>query len=288
MKSLLVIICAFLAFPILKAQDSPLLVLKLEVEQIECNKRIVREIKQKFISIHKDVAFVSNQSNIHHLYLSSETKSSNLLEGMDTYHYVELDVSINLKNLITGEAKTLILEGVGKSSNECLAIRKAYMNALSSNKEQIKELLTQFYSLSFNSNCESFVKEAELLNQNHQYRQALALLNNAPISSSCQSRISNVTSLIQENIAKESCEKEIHELTLLVNTKNIYQIKRNINRLLRIPPNAPCVEEAMEISKAIGVIFQEQNQKIPEDLNKFNLYIQNENNSTWRQGYIRN
>ncbi|GLR18779.1 hypothetical protein [Portibacter lacus] len=285
---ILTILLLALSLPFLSAQDSsPVLVLNLEIEGIECNKRFVQEAYNKFASVYKDVVFAAQESDLHQLNIIPEIKSSNLLEGIDTYHYVEMNITLNLQNLKTSTKKELHLKGVGKYKNECGAIRKAYLNALTSSKSDVKSFITDFYQSSFSNDCESFVEEAKVLNQKQRYREALILMYKAPKNEECSTEINQLTEDIHLNIAKASCEKEIHALTLIVNTKDLYQIRKNTYKLLRIPPDAPCAEEAINLSKEIGKLFEVENQKLPKEVSEFNVFIENQNRDGWRDRYLR-
>lgn len=267
-------------------EENLFVVLDTNVEPLKCSYSSSREVERTIKSSLKDNAVFISNSNINTLEVSFEIVSSNLLEGMDTYYYSKLKTNVLLKSNINGLEKSIILETEGKGKNECSSLLKAYKSAFKGkNKLVLLEMFEEFNNNNFESFCSSIISKCNSLISEKEYHQALTILCKIPEKQSCSNDLISLREKIEGLIAEQNCEKEIHELTLIINSGDVGLIKKNIYRLLRIPPNAVCADEAIELSNKIGEKLENSNHS---DLDKFNLIIENKNVDLWRQTYIRN
>lgn len=283
---LTVITCLISSFVIAQEEEFTL-VLNQDTEPLECSRRMSNDLNRQFQKSFSDNVVFVNNSGINTLSIKSEVLSTNLLEGIDTYYFAKLETTISIKSNINSLEKTITVQSEAKGKNECDAQRKAFLKSVKGkNKAKVYELLKAYSEENFTSFCTSISEKASELMRAEKFQEALSLLNAIPEESECSSTLFSLRDNIVMEIANANCKKEMHELTLIVNSGEINLVKRNIYRLLRIPPNAPCADEAIELSKKIGELMKANN-KSSKELKEFNLYILEKNESSWRNRYIR-
>ncbi len=271
----------------LKAQEEFSLVLNVEAAPLVCSPRtakaLIRQVEKSFL---EELVFVDHDG-INTLKLESEVLSSNLLEGIDSYYFAKLSTTVTIESNINSLKKSIVVESEAKGNNACDAERKAMMKAVKGkNKVKILELLKAFNHENFETFCSSLADKANALIEAQKYQEVLSLLNAIPEEHACASNLIRIRNKSLLKVAEQNCQKELHELNLIVSAGEINQIKRNIYRLLRIPPNAPCKDEAIELAEKIGALMKEQN-KSSKELNTFHLYINENDETAWRNRYIR-
>lgn len=273
----------------ISSQDTDLFLLfDLEIDHLECatsysQKEIIKQLKTSF---EDNVLFVED-SEVNIMAINTSIISSKFLEGMDSYYFSEVETTIKLVSKISELEKSIVVKSEGKGKTECNSLNKAFSKSFKGkNKAKVIELLSSYNKESATTFCSSINAKSNDLFKNRKFIEALTLLNTIPEEQNCSSELINLRESIEESIAKENCDTELYELQLIVNTGDTYLIKKNIYRLLRISPNAPCANEAITLSKQIGEILKIANSN-SKDLQKFNLYIENNNNDSWRKQYIR-
>lgn len=146
-----------------------------------------------------------------------------------------------------------------------------------------KLVLKAFVKESFQNNCAAKFDAVAKMKEKKNHRKTMALLANIAAENSCRAKAIQM----QEDILKEqaviNCDKKIHEATLIVNSKLVFQYKKALKILLSISPDAPCAEEALALSKTMGENMKD-NPKAAADLTRYEQSFSNKND--WRTFYL--
>ncbi|MDA9774344.1 hypothetical protein N9B82_05245 [Saprospiraceae bacterium] len=277
----------FFTFSSFGQSEEFMLVLELDATPFECNTRSVFELKRNLKKSYSENIIIVESAGINTLSINSEVVANKLLEGMDTYYFAEVETVIKIKSNINSLEKSITIKSEAKGKNECDSKTKAFLKSVKGkNKKKVLELLQSFNDENFSTFCTSISEKSASLMAESKFQEALSMLNNIPEDSECVSALVALRDKVELEIAAQHCEKEIHELTIIVNSGELSLIKGNIYRLLRISPNAPCASEAIALSEKIGKVMKTANSS-SKDLTKFELYITENNQASWRNNYIR-
>ena len=182
--------------------------------------------------------------------------SQEVLGTAPTQVVLNLNVSLCIGDGNSGKLfayKSFNLKGVGR--NELKAYMAA-LNRISANNSALtafitsgKQKIIDFY----NANCALILKEAGALEAQQQYRQALGMLGNVPVTSSCFDQISYDIKRLYQKVIDRQCTM------LLAKAKAIWLANQDVNAagkagalLAMVEPNSACFGEGEYLFAQIG------------------------------------
>ena len=131
------------------------------------------------------------------------------------------------------------------------------------------------------------MRKAEEATNAHDLAQALLILNNIKENSECKSAKKSLAEKITEIQAKEFCDAQIQKIKIMSNSTVPRQLDIAMRELLMIPPNAPCADEAISISKQIGEHLTQRSEKTKKLLIKFENIQRNNQWEEWFEYYLQ-
>lgn len=131
---------------------------------------------------------------------------------------LNLDITLYIGDGIAGtlySSKSFNVKGVG--SNET----KAYISAIQNmnvNSDQVHKFVTEGKEkiiAFFDSNCELIQKEAQTLAVQNRYEEALGMLINIPVQSSCYDKAASSLKSMYQKAVDRDCELRLNEATAI-------------------------------------------------------------------------
>ena len=215
---------------------------------------------------------------------------SKLIEGMETYTYTEVEIEFIIGNKINKETKKWNYKGRGKGRNSYSAVSDA-MKKFRSDKKGLKEfskVIAEYIDKELNGNCSAFLAEAKAALELENIDQALLIISNIKEDDSCRSAIQILEKRIMEKQAQDVCEQQMQKIKIMVNSKQPLQLNRAVQYLLMIPPNAPCADEALQLSKKIGEHIDQQSGKTYELLVRYQNILHDGLSGDWFDYFLNN
>lgn len=285
--TILTLILTFISTSLIGQDNDYTVVVALKTDPLECNVRTARAFNRSFKKSFSDRVLFMDKAGINTMSIKSKILSVDLKDEKDSTYLAKLETEIHLTSNINGLDNKISVQSEAMGKSICDAQRNAFMKAIKGeNKSKIDDLLKRFYMENFESYCSSISEKASSLMQDKQYQYALALLNTIPDESSCSKGLNTLRTKIIAEIASLNCQQEMEALSLIVNSGEINQIKRNTYRLLRIPPSATCLAEAKTLSKRIEKMMKSNNLN-SRDLKIFSEYMTEQDEISWRNQYLR-
>lgn len=214
----------------------------------------------------------------------SETK---VIEGMDTYTFVTMETGFVLKNSLLNEEITWSTNIKGKGENESSAIANS-MKSICSDKK-IKSEIEQFINdyitqLSF-SKCDQTIAAIKQFKADKHFDKALIALDYIGNDSLCTTSKNNLEAELLNEQKDYACDKIIQETSVMAHSGIAEQLNRAVYLLVKIPPEASCANEAVELAKVIGEKNEKLNVSARAQLDRQIIILNQNKQSEWRNEY---
>ena len=209
------------------------------------------------------------------------------INGMDTYTVSDTDITYTVGDKEFLKTEQLSMSIKVKGTNERELIQKVGTSIIR-DREHCDQLITFIKSFMDKTlgDCNKLEQLVTASIDKGEQAEAYSLLGYFGRDEMCQTkRLAMEVQLINKH-KTIICEETISKATILANSADEQKMSRAINMLLRIPPDAPCIGEALKISEKIGentkTISQHKAEKIQE-----RIVVQKEMNSeSWRAWYL--
>ncbi|MEO1261447.1 MAG: hypothetical protein AAFZ15_21770 [Bacteroidota bacterium] len=223
--------------------------------------------------------------------LSSEVAvgESKTVEAMETYIYTDVKIEFQLNNSVTEKIAAWDYSGKGKGTDKYKSLSDAIKKFRSSKEglKKLKEFISVYINEELKNNCDSFISSAKSAVNEDQLNRALLILNNLNDSLACQDAKKTLVQKITDQQAKNICDHQMQKIKVMVNSKQPQQLDQAVRQLLLIPPNAPCAEEALQVSEEIGKHLSEKQSRTHELLVKYQQVVNENLAEEWFQYFIQ-
>ncbi len=230
--------------------------------------------------------FQENYNIVYHsnITISSKAKLDNLrlIEGMDVKHVGKPKLEFRIQEKNTKKDTTLTYEYQIEGNNRSVVVEKL-VESFIEDSDAIKEVIAisnAFITQCYIDHCSSIEAHIKSLLENNQSKQSLKQLVNFK-ASKCSPNSDKLYEEVLNKIAQKSCDQKLQEAKIMINSGVMFQMKRAIPILTSIPPNAPCANDAIELSKEIGKQLETTSKHYVELQN----YQQNKL-SKWEKNYL--
>lgn len=174
---------------------------------------------------------------------------------------LNLDVTLYIGDGLNGTlytSKSFSVKGIG--SNET----KAYIDAIKNmktNSENVQEFVTlgkQKIINFFNNNCELIQKEANTLANQNRYEEALGLLVNVPVNSSCYDKVGKSLKTMYQKTIDRDCQFLLTEATAIWTANQDLAAANEAGAVLAsIEPTSICYPKVKSLFTKIEVRVKE-------------------------------
>ncbi len=233
------------------------------------NQLLQKKLKRSF-QLHQHSNFVLSS-----FYEMGDVKQ---IEAMETVTVQEVYYYFKLVNRITKTEKEWDFTINGKGDTAYKAQQNANRTMVKYKGELDKVLadIKTYIKEEQQNNCTTYVQFAQQQLETGNYITALRSVYSFPDDSECADTIQEIKQSVIEQHLANYCEKELYQIQIMVNSGELYQLRRAINKLLYISPQAPCAEEAIALSKTIGEqLNPDTHTKSYEKLNQFKTGLNN-------------
>lgn len=157
---------------------------------------------------------------------------------------LNLDVTIYIGDGIAGTlytSKSFSVKGVGTNETKAYISAIKNMNANSDEVQKFvadgKEKIIEF----FNNNCDFIQKEANTLAVQNRFEEALGMLVNIPVQSSCYDKAANSLKTLYKKTIDRDCELRLNEATAIwASSQDLEAANGAAAVLAAVEPNASC------------------------------------------------
>ncbi len=209
------------------------------------------------------------------------------INGMDTYTVSDAEITYTVGDKDFLKTEQLSLPIKVKGTNERELIQKVGTSIIR-DREHCDKLINfvQTFINETLGDCNSLEQLVTATIKKGEQAEAYSLLGYFGTDEMCQAkRLAMEEQLINKH-KTIICDETISKATILANSADEQKMSRAINMLLRIPPDAPCIDDALKISEKIGdntkTISQHKAAKIQE-----RIVVQKEMTSeSWRNWYL--
>ncbi len=237
---------------------------------------IIREsFSENFVITHRSSFQIKPTINI---------GKAHLIEGMDIKATGEPQIEFHVTDKKTKEKDVFIFkQKVNASDNAKLT--EALVDAFTLDidaQQKLNDFINAFIDKVFKENCDKYIEAVEKLNAENDFHKSLEILINLN-KSNCSPKAKTLMSKTLKAQSDYSCSEKIQKASVMINSGVTFQMKRAIPILLSISPNAPCANEAIELSKQIGSKV-DKTSKISIELSKYQS--SQRNYSDWEKYYL--
>lgn len=168
---------------------------------------------------------------------------------------LNLDVTLYIGDGLNGTlyaSKSFSMKGVGTNETKAYISAIKQLNANSDDMQSFvtegKDKIIQFY----NNNCEMIRKEANSLANQNKFEEALNLLVNIPVVSTCFDKSSNDLKNMYQKVIDRDCKLKLADATAIWNAnQEIYAANEAGAILASIEPNSSCYGQAKSLMSKI-------------------------------------
>jgi len=284
MKHLLLILFTFVGFSLFGQFNDEKYSIDLLKIKYRDNYRTGRKLTEGLSNILSEDYNLIRNSNIR-LAAVINTGKSHLIEGMDIQVIGKPELKFKIKDIVTKNEKSYIYSKDLKAGTSKLlgdALVNSFLNDDKA-KDKFRLFIKDFIDLQFASGCEKQFEKIEKLVSKNDFRNAIRQTIFL-MPSSCKNEAETMQKELFKKQAIYYCEKKIQKAEIMINSGVSFQLKRAVNILLSISPEAPCASEALELSKRIGEKMSEVNQNSVSIKKYSDLY--NGNRNSWKSFYI--
>ncbi|HLT48809.1 MAG TPA: hypothetical protein VKZ90_00035 [Aequorivita sp.] len=169
---------------------------------------------------------------------------------------LNLDVTLYIGDGVNGTlytSKSFNVKGVG--SNETKAYIAAIKN-MKTNGEDVQIFVTEGKQKIidfFNNNCELIQKEANTLANQNRYEEALGLLVNVPVNSTCYDKVGKSLKTMYQKTIDRDCQLQLAEATAIWTANQDLAAANEAGAILAsIEPSSSCYPEVKSLFSKIG------------------------------------
>jgi hypothetical protein len=259
----------------------------LMVKNVESENRYAS--RNLYNSLRKRLAkkFIIHPQSYFFLESHVEVGESKKIEAMESYTYTDLTITFQFGNTVNNNYKQWVYEGKGKGSNENDAVNKG-VSAFFKSPDGLKVLkaeLDAYIQSELGENCMAFIEKAgAALNENEPKKAAL-ILSVINEKSDCYARKEALEKQIIDQHKVNYCENEMQKIQVMVNSGQYRQLNSAVYKLLLIPPDAPCAQQALDLSNQIGEKMTRKEGKVYDLLIKYQGMHSNYSYRDWRRIY---
>lgn len=178
-----------------------------------------------------------------------EIISEKTIEGMETSLITSANVIIEVKNSMD-EKLNWTWEKVfkGKGHNKRGSLKSAVKKFIrkDSGYKAFKEELNLYIDKEFNENCTKYIENATKYFSEKKYKECISKCENIDSNSSCKSNADKLKKEAFDAFQVKECEGLLYKAKLKKRAKNYNGALRY---LLRISPDSPCAEGALDLAK---------------------------------------
>ncbi|WP_347374260.1 hypothetical protein [Aequorivita sp. Q41] len=224
MKKIFFTICLLFAVVIGTAQNSDSNIalgtyIPYEMAQVPASARQILETKLGQMVTKNGISDVSYNSRFI-ITPNVSVMSKDVLAAAPPKVVLNLDITLYIGDGVNGTlytSKSFNVKGVG--SNETKAYIAAIKN-MKTNSQDVQTFVTEGKKKIidfFNSNCELIQKEANTLANQNRYEEALALLVNVPVNSTCYDKVGGSLKTMFKKAIDRDCETQYAQATAIWN-----------------------------------------------------------------------
>lgn len=176
--------------------------------------------------------------------------------------YISLFIGDGIEGVLFS-SETLEVKGVGTNESKAYlaAIKKLNPSSKSIQAflDDAKIKIIQYY----NTNCDFILKEAQVLESQYKYAEALLKLTSIPkVCKDCYDKGMDSAMLIFQNQIDYECEQNLAQANNIWNSgQDLIVAKEAVEHLNKIDPNASCFEDAKKLSESITKRVNELDQR---------------------------
>lgn len=174
---------------------------------------------------------------------------------------LNLNVTLYIGDGVSGNlfaSESIELKGVGNNEN------KAYISAIKrlSPKnpaviafvEKGKEKIIEYY----NSNCSNYLKEVAVLESQNKFEEALTILTNIPVASSCFTKVEPKIKDLYQKVIDRDCKQKLAEASAIWTANQDLNAANEAGSILaKIEPESSCQREVKSLFKKIEIRAKE-------------------------------
>lgn len=218
-----------------------------------------------------------------------EVGESKKIEAMESYTYTDLTITFQFGNTVNKNYKQWVYEGQGKGSSEYDAVNKGVSSFFKSPKglKILKAELNAYIQSQLGENCIAFIEQAGAALNEKEPKKAALVLSVINEKSDCYARKEALEKQIIDQHKIDYCEAEMQKIQVMVNTGQYRQLNSAVYKLLLIPPDAPCAQQALDLSKDIGEKMTRKEGKAYDLLVKYQGMHSNYSYKDWRRMYYK-
>ncbi|WP_051285465.1 hypothetical protein [Aequorivita capsosiphonis] len=248
MKKLFFTICSLFAIAIGTTQNSDSNIalgtyIPYEMEQVPAAARQILETKLGQMVTKNGISDVSYNSRFI-ITPNVSVMSKDVIGSAPPKIALNLDVTLYIGDGLNGTlytSKSFNVKGVG--SNETKAYIAAIKN-MKTNSENVQVFVTEGKQKIidfFNNNCELIQKEANTLANQNRYEEALGLLVNVPVNSTCYDKVGKSLKTMYQKTIDRDCQLILADATAIWTANQDLAAANEAGALLaRIEPTSSC------------------------------------------------
>ena len=248
MKNLFFTICVLFTVAFAAAQNSDSNIalgtyIPYEMEQVPSAARQILETKLGQMVTKNGISDVSYNSRFI-ITPNVSIMSKDVIGSAPPKIVLNLDITLYIGDGLNGTlytSKSFNVKGVG--SNETKAYIEAIKN-MKTNSADVQVFVTegkQKIINFFNNNCELIQKEANTLANQNRYEEALGLLVNVPVNSTCYDKVGKSLKTMYQKTIDRDCQLQLAEATAIWNaSQNLAAANEAGDILASIEPSSSC------------------------------------------------